>query len=68
MNDRPWAHVTYALSRGGHDTCLAQYSLYTAGDLQLDQVHKMLLPQTSSFLEAALGPAFQKWSASLLCQ
>lgn len=39
MNDGPWAHVTYAFSGGGYDAWLAQYSFYTAGDLQPDQVH-----------------------------
>lgn len=68
MNDGPWAHVTYTLGRGGYDTRLAQYSLYTAGDLQPDQVHQMLLSQAPSFFGAALGLAFQKWCASLRCQ
>jgi len=44
MNDGLWAHITYALHRGGYDTCLSQCSLYTAGDLQPDRVQKVLLP------------------------
>lgn len=58
---------TCALSKGGCDICLAQHTLYAPGDFQPDSVHKVPLPHTSSFHEAALGPAFQNQSTSFLC-
>lgn len=67
VDNGPWARVTCALSKGGCNTCLAQYTLYTSGDFQPHLVHKMLLPHTSSFLEVALGPAFQNQGTSFLC-